>query len=851
MSVSIEKSHFVEVHGDYIHTIITGSIGETDRDPIPPKPSLFLGRDKLLHDVVKHLSNNCHVALLGPGGIGKSSIGKVVLYDSTIIQKFGDQRFFVRFDDVDSSLVTFHMFCERIAKALGVKASENPDNSFRKYLSDASGDIFLVLDNAETFLQAGDPRISTAIGTAIRELADMTCVTILLTTRNAEIPPNPRLKTMKVPPLDEEAAYATFAMTYGTDVCPSVAKNLICTLEFHPLSITLLAQVARQSEWTPEKLVEVWKEHQTRLLDSGNGKSDSLETTIELSLKSPSILTLGDNARHFLRAIASLPQGVDEKKLKHLFPTVGEVDLLAAKLRKHSLLYLDGEKNMMLAPIRLYLTDKGGPDSPLLVGVRAYYYDQLEKFADPKQGEEGSAWITTEDINVERLIALDLPGNTRTGCEACVRFTELLIRHKSRPTALYPAVKGLPQHEPKLFERIRLRFQPAFRRVHPLVSKGTCFQSLALLAHKLGRTAEALDFCKEAEKLFILARDRDMLTGCERNMGDIYVYLGDFAKAGRLFKKAQSKCKHPETRAALNLSLGNVAMFTKNSEGRKLLKEAEHYYKGVDDKDAMNNAIGVRGYIEMYSGDYQAARRCFKQIDRNTYTLVALSEVSWREGDSLKALELLDNGVKEAKHDEEFGFAMAIRAAVASNQDDFIRAREQINEAAKKVTLSDNSKNMNLAYCVYISARNELFANELLESRDRFSKANDMFKELGDIRFRARCERALGEIAFLENDSQEADDRFEKVQSLCEDMGISAELLYICFSSFFLKDSFEGWKTYQEKHTLPRTLLGKPRSVFPPALVTFCCTCFIFLSLVVYFCHYIPTFNHPILTYLS
>src|SRR5258707_5490643 len=98
---------------------------------------------------------------------------------------------------------------------------------------------------------------------------------------------------------------------YGSDVCPSGVKILISAIQFHPLSITLLAQVAKQNGWPSERLEMAWKEHQTRLLRNGKGKSDSLEITIELSLGSPAIRTLG--ARHFLSAIAFLPQGVDEK----------------------------------------------------------------------------------------------------------------------------------------------------------------------------------------------------------------------------------------------------------------------------------------------------------------------------------------------------------------------------------------------------------------------------------------------------------------------------------------------------------------------------------------------------------
>jgi hypothetical protein len=72
-------------------------------------------------------------------------------------------------------------------------------------------------------------------------------------------------------------------------------------------------------------------------------------TVWKSSLDSLSTLQLGDDARHFLRTIAFRPQGVDEKKLKDLFPMVREVDLLAAALRRHFLLYIDGERTTMLS----------------------------------------------------------------------------------------------------------------------------------------------------------------------------------------------------------------------------------------------------------------------------------------------------------------------------------------------------------------------------------------------------------------------------------------------------------------------------------------------------------------------
>jgi hypothetical protein len=103
--------------------------------------------------------------------------------------------------------------------------------------------------------------------------------------------------------------------------------------------------------------------------------------------------------------------------------------------------------------------------------------------------------------------------------QACVRFIKLLIQHKLRPTTLYPVVLGLPQSMPDLFMSLHLYFQPAFRKTHPLVYKGACIQSLALLADNLGQTTEVLNLFKEAKEIFILARDYDAVAGCMQDVG--------------------------------------------------------------------------------------------------------------------------------------------------------------------------------------------------------------------------------------------------------------------------------------------------------------------------------------------
>ena len=611
----------------------------------PPAPRACFGRDELIEKIVGLAESFTPVALIGPGGIGKTSIALTVLHHTRIRQRFGENRRFIRCDQFTTS---YDNFLGRLSKVIGAGV-ENPRDlaSLRPLLS--SQETLIIFDNAESIL---DPRGIDAqeIYGAMEELSQFSNIFLCITSRISTIPSDCR--TLNIPTLSIEAARNSFYRIYENCQRSNFVDKILDQLDFHPLSITLLATVGHQNKWDISRLGKEWERHRTSVLQTEHNKS--LAATIELSLTSPLFRDLGPDARSLLGVVAFFPQGVDENNLNWLFPTISNRTDIFDKFCILSLTYRSNGFITMLAPLRDYLSPKDPASSSLLCATKSHYFARMSTKLDPNKHNFGETqWITSEDINVEHLLDVftTIDANSDSVWDACINFMEHLFWHKSRPVILKSKIEGLSDNrrsKPEcLFELARL-----FETV------GDLAEYIRLLTHALnlererGRDYEValiLEHLSDANRITGLTKEgiQQAKEGLE-----IFERLGDTEQQAQcLIKLARLLCRDNQLGAAEEAALRahdeNSSQY-QLCESHRILGEV-YQFQG-ETKKAVHHfevALGIASpfnwHDALFCGNYSLAR-LFRDEgrfdDANAHIECAKSHIFGRAYDLGLAMEM-------------------------------------------------------------------------------------------------------------------------------------------------------------------------------------------------------------------
>lgn len=375
------------------------------------KPLIFHGRDSMVQEIAELLcyEETSRVCLLGPGGMGKTSLSLAIVESPITRSKYTSSRcFWVPCVEASSTSV----FLQLLRIHLRISRATN----------DALGDILcelnkshdprlILLDNFETPWNT-DGGTRNSVSDILCQLSKLRHVGILMTMRGAD-PPCDAIKWQKkhVHNVDRDSARLIFHEIHPESKDDPDVDTLLAALGFMPFAITLMAQLGRKSFSSAKDLLKQWFEDGTDMI-SGSHADDNMNRSIALSVD---LIRPDSNAISLLETLSLLPGGTTRANLGWWAPNLKPSAI--AVLSDTALLLVNDQSDcsksttLFVLPVVQGFMLKRIPDAVhrrMQEACCQYVLDHSSRYHEPKF-KEHSEKLAAEDTNIQSLLLSSTP----------------------------------------------------------------------------------------------------------------------------------------------------------------------------------------------------------------------------------------------------------------------------------------------------------------------------------------------------------------------------------------------------------------------------------------------------------
>ncbi|KAJ7485963.1 hypothetical protein FB451DRAFT_67446 [Mycena latifolia] len=334
---------------------------------LPAKPKIFYGRQSELMDVVDKLSlESPRIAILGAGGMGKTSLAKAALHHPDIATKY--QKYFFVVADAVSTSVELEVL---IGEHIGLQAPNDITKQVMHYFA-TTGPSLLILDNLETVWEPMESR--REVEEFLSKLSDIPHLALMITMRGAERPAKirwtrPFLAPLK--PLSDVAAHEIFFAIADDIHDRRDVYQVLSVTDNMPLAVDLIAH-AVDYEGSCSTVLTRWQAERTSLLSAGHDRRSNLDISITSSLSSPRMTT---GAKDLLSLLSILPDGLSDVELVQSKLTINDLMTCKAALLATSMAYNDSRNRVKsLVPVREHMQSFYPPSPHLIHQLREHFH---------------------------------------------------------------------------------------------------------------------------------------------------------------------------------------------------------------------------------------------------------------------------------------------------------------------------------------------------------------------------------------------------------------------------------------------------------------------------------------------